>query len=250
MRAIPNRIADLIEWLYPDWNPDAAWRYLPVARVIRRALGQEASILDVGAGGIGIVPYVRNPCVLTDIGRPAEAIAPFVQGSALALPFRADSFDGVVSADCLEHLPPVSREAAIGELFRVARALVIIAVPCGPAAAGHDRELYEAARPDSGLRGFLKEHLDNGLPSEDELVRWVTAAAQKAFRRPLVETQWNADLRLRYRMMRGIVRTDAWGAIIRVRLWTPLAPLLARLRPQQGYRLVVICRDEEAREAG
>jgi hypothetical protein len=249
MRAIPNRIADLIEWLYPGWNPDAAWRYLPVARVIRGVLGPRASILDVGAGGVGIVPYVRNPCVLTDIGRPAEAVAPFVQGSALALPFRACSFDGVVSADCLEHLPAEWREAAIRELFRVARALVIIAVPCGPDAERHDRQLYETSRPDCDLRGFLEEHLNNGLPSEDELVGWTTAAAQKAFRRPLVETQWNADIGLRYRMMRGIVRADDWGAIIRVRLWTPLAPLLARLRPRHGYRLIVICRDEERRTA-
>ena len=244
MRAIPNRIADLIERLYPNWNSDAAWRYLPVARVIRRTLGPGASVLDVGAGGTGIVPYAPNPCLLTDLYRPNVTIAPFVQGSGLALPFRDGSFAAVVSADCLEHLPPAVREAAIGELFRVARALVIIAVPCGAAAERHDRALYEASRPDSDLRGFLKEHLDNGLPEEEELVRWVTAAAQKAFVRPVVETEWNADLRLRYRMMRGIVRADDWGAIIRVRLWTPLAPLLARLRPRQGYRLIVMCRDE------
>jgi hypothetical protein len=249
MRAIPNRIADLIERLYPGWNPDAAWRYLPVARVIRQTLGPEARVLDVGAGGTGIAPYARNPCVLTDIGHPESAAAPFVQGSALALPFKTDSFPCVISADCLEHLPPDSREAAVVELFRVARALVILAVPCGPQAERHDRQLYEASRPDSGLRAFLSEHLDNGLPSEAELVGWVTAAAQKAFRRPVIETQWNTDLRLRYRMMRGIVRSGDWGAIIRVRFWTPLAPLLERVRPRQGYRLVVVCRDEGVREA-
>jgi SAM-dependent methyltransferase len=60
---------------------------------------------------------------------PAEATAETVTGDALKLPFPDDSFDHVVAAEVLEHLPADDR--AIGELTRVARpgGTVAVTVP-------------------------------------------------------------------------------------------------------------------------
>ena len=60
---------------------------------------------------------------------PAGATAQAVRGSAYALPFEDDSFDRVVAAEVLEHLP--QDERAMGELFRVLKpgGLIAVTVP-------------------------------------------------------------------------------------------------------------------------
>jgi len=242
VRPLLNRVADAIEWCFPDWNPDAAWRYRPIARIVASVVGREARVLDVGAGATGIAPYARNPVVLTDAGPAARASAPFVQAHCLRLPFADRAFPAVVSADLLEHLPPALRSVAVAEMFRVARRLVVIAAPTGHDAQAHDRRLYELSGR-SGLGRFLSEHLENGLPESEELLEWVTAAARERFTTPEVRVGKNANLRVRYTLMRGIVGGDEWGAIIRVRLWTPVSPLLARLNMGRCYRTIVSCWD-------
>lgn len=249
VRACLNKGADLITWLYPHWNPDAAWRYLPIAAALRRSLGPKASVLDVGSGAEGIVPYTSNPCVLTDLCETEKALALFVRARATALPFRDRSFDAVVSVDLLEHMPGAEREAALREFFRVARRMVVVAMPCGTAAEAHDRRLYEEARADNDLRRFLREHIDNGLPSAEEVLRWVRAAAEALMPDYELITMGNANLTARYWMMRGVVRADTWGSIIRLRFWTPLIPLLTRWQRGECYRLIVLCRGKERSQA-
>ena len=60
---------------------------------------------------------------------PAGARASAVRGSAYALPFDDDSFDRVVAAEVLEHLP--QDERAMRELFRVLKpgGLIAVTVP-------------------------------------------------------------------------------------------------------------------------
>ncbi len=60
---------------------------------------------------------------------PAGARAQAVRGSAYALPFEDEVFDGVVAAEVLEHLPQDSQ--AMAELFRVLRpgGLIAVTVP-------------------------------------------------------------------------------------------------------------------------
>lgn len=243
LRALLNRAADVVEWRLPDWNADAAWRYLPIARAVERELGPEGTILDVGAGGVGIAAYTRNACVLTDVREPVAARAAFVLADGASLPFRDRSFDAVVSADVLEHLPRDARPAAVHEMFRVARRMVVVAVPSGPAAEEHDRRLLAEAHPESSLRHFLGEHVANGLPSAEELIRWMDEAASGHFAHPALECVPNASIAWRYRMMRGIVRADEWGAVIRLRLWTALSRPLSRLSSGECYRVIAFCVD-------
>ena len=60
---------------------------------------------------------------------PAGAAAQAVRGSAYALPFDDETFDRVVAAEVLEHLP--QDERAMGELFRVLKpgGLIAVTVP-------------------------------------------------------------------------------------------------------------------------
>ena len=60
---------------------------------------------------------------------PAGASAQALRGSAYALPFADGSFDGIVAAEVLEHLP--QDERAMSELFRVLRpgGLIAVTVP-------------------------------------------------------------------------------------------------------------------------
>jgi SAM-dependent methyltransferase len=60
---------------------------------------------------------------------PAGATAQAVRGSAYALPFEDETFDRVVAAEVLEHLP--QDERAMSELFRVLRpgGLLAVTVP-------------------------------------------------------------------------------------------------------------------------
>ena len=60
---------------------------------------------------------------------PAGATAQAVRGSAYALPFEDESFDRVVAAEVLEHLP--QDERAMAELFRVLKpgGLIAVTVP-------------------------------------------------------------------------------------------------------------------------
>ncbi len=60
---------------------------------------------------------------------PATATATAVRGNAYSLPFEDDSFDRIIAAEVLEHLPDDSR--AMAELFRVLRpgGLIAVTVP-------------------------------------------------------------------------------------------------------------------------
>jgi len=249
LRSAVFRLSRVAGRVRPDWSPDVAWRYLPIARRVRRTIGPRGSILDVGAGGLGITAYVRNPCVLVDRTRPMTVGPRLVLADARRLPFGDKSFDAVVQADVIEHIPPAYRQEVLNDIFRVARKLVVIAAPAGAGAAAQDRRLWNEAHPDNHLRGFLAEHLEFGVPAQEELVELVRSAAAGAFSRPAIEVQKNANLFLRYLVMRGVVRADDVGAGIRLRLWTPLSPLLAAIRAGACYRLIVACEEREARRA-
>ncbi len=108
-------------------------------------------VLDMGCGGgrhafalyrrgAHVVALDRDAGELEDVAgmfaamaqegeAPAGASAQAVRGDAYALPFEDDSFDRVVAAEVLEHLPEDTR--AMGELVRVLRpgGLIAVTVP-------------------------------------------------------------------------------------------------------------------------
>lgn len=99
-----------------------------IAAPILRALGDARSVLNVGAGTGSYEPRDRRvvavePSRVMLRQRPSEA-APAVRASAMALPFRDETFDATLAILTLHHWPDLSR--GLAELRRAARGVVVI----------------------------------------------------------------------------------------------------------------------------
>lgn len=143
----------------------------------RAQLGvQQLSILDVGGfyddNGTPTLPLTRflpdDNVTVVDV---VECDLPgYSKGDGTGLHFDAASFDLVVSADTLEHIPQSGRTAFWRELLRVARHGVILLAPFGTTEVeAAEALLFEYIKAE--LRAEhqqLKEHRDYGLPRLDE----------------------------------------------------------------------------------
>jgi hypothetical protein len=135
--------------------------------LVAGAVHAPGTVLDVGGRPGELAALLRN-CRVTalNVDEPADIVS-----SGELLPFGDDSFDIVTSLDVLEHLPGARRRGHLEELTRVARSQVIACCPLGTDAhVAAERELAEwyvsvAGRP----HRFLEEHLQYGLPTEQEL---------------------------------------------------------------------------------
>lgn len=93
----------------------------------------DGMILDLGSGRGAYTRHLRNlgfRTVGVDFHQYSEwkaNQAPFVVGSATALPFPAKAFDTVVAFEVLEHVPLVRQ--ALREMARCTRNQIIISVP-------------------------------------------------------------------------------------------------------------------------
>jgi Methyltransferase domain len=163
-------------------NADEALRYLPIADFILDGELKNPRILEVGSGVKGITPYIPYKVTGVDIsfnGEIAKNLEP-VCFSGVRLPFDEKSFDYVISVDMLEHVSKNERPDVITELLRVASRRVFLAVPCGTFAEAHDHVLDELYLQEKGERyHFFQEHVDNGLPTTEELERCIEASAHK-----------------------------------------------------------------------
>lgn len=237
------RIARAVLGPLHEWNPDIALRYLPIVRMIRDA-GLEDEVTDIGSGPQGIAPYLRKRITGVDTDffpKPHPLLEP-VDASVLQTPFEDGSRPCVLSVDMLEHLPPHLREQAVDELVRITGKLLIIAVPAGAQSYAHDREMSELFRRSRGSDYlYLLEHLENGLPTDDQLRAWVAAAMKNHQREGRLELLPNANLRLREFIMRRWIRRGVLDKIAWVIL-TWMSPLLARFSSRPAYREIAVVR--------
>lgn len=99
-----------------------------IAERIREALGDSASVVNVGAGAGSYEPHDREVVAvepsLVMIRQRAVDAAPVVRASATSLPFRDESFDASLAILTIHHWPDPAR--GIHELRRVARGPVVI----------------------------------------------------------------------------------------------------------------------------
>lgn len=100
-----------------------------LAAVRAELAGLTGSLLDVGTGRGETLEIARkfglSPVTGTEVV-PALLRAGVVYAEAHALPFPDGHFDTVTCFDVLEHLVAADTEAALAELRRVARRLVIV----------------------------------------------------------------------------------------------------------------------------
>lgn len=186
-------------------NADEALRYLPISDSILDGDIKAPKILEVGSGVKGITPYIPYKITGVDVsfnGKIAENLTPVCLSGA-SLPFSDNSFDYVISVDMLEHVPGNERNDVVKELLRVASKRVFLAVPCGELAEVHDKTLDEFYLQVKGARDrFLQEHVENGLPTKEDLEESFKAAAGKLGVRVNINITGNVNLKVRMFFMR------------------------------------------------
>ncbi len=128
-------------------------------------------VLDIGSGGASFFSLRRNNCVSLD---PRRVSGVDIRATATSLPFDSNSFDSVVCADTIEHIPRSARDGAFDEMKRVARIKVVIHAPLedGKSYLGRTCDLallewyrVRGVKPDKST----KEHVANIEPSPTEL---------------------------------------------------------------------------------
>jgi hypothetical protein len=187
-----------IDTRYPNWNLDAALRYLPVAEHLNRSGAEQ--VLDVGSGGAGLSLYWGRQTIALDVSLPqapqGSLIRP-VLGTARALPFRDRSIEVIVSCDVLEHIPQADRSEVLSEMVRVARRQIILAAPCGRLAHEAEEEVAQVYREKTNEgHPWLQEHLDHGLPGATELEATILSLAEEHGRKADIQVRKHMNLKL------------------------------------------------------
>jgi hypothetical protein len=195
---------------YPDWVPEIALRYLPVAEMIR-AQKPCGAILEVGINRSGLTTYLPVPVVGVDctlrIAR-SPLVAPVV-AMGQALPFQTMAFEYAVCMDTLEHIEASDRNRFLAELMRVTRSRVYLGCPMGREAEALDRQLQHEYRLHKGESfPFLDEHLVNGLPRLEGILDVMQAVAQGSGRRVHLYAQPNVNVLVHRLLLRLWMRTD------------------------------------------
>lgn len=117
----------------------------PIARQIINICGP-GKLLDIGCGMGALVRELlghgvdaHGVDVSSVVVQEANRLAPgrFVSGSILELPFDNQSFETIVSTDCMEHLAPEDIPAAFAEIRRVGRRHVFLRIATGPDRDNH-----------------------------------------------------------------------------------------------------------------
>lgn len=235
-----KRVQGYIDTRYPNWNLDAALRYLPVAEHLTRSGAQQ--VLDVGSGGAGLSLYWGRRTIALDVSLPhalqGSLIRP-VLGTATTLPFRDRSIEVIVSCDVLEHIPRADRLEALSEMLRVARRQVILAAPCGRLAQQAEEEVAQVYREKTHEdHPWLREHLDHGLPDATELETTIRSLAEAQGRPASIQIQKNTNLRF----WKWVFRHYFGGGPRKARLirhyMLALIPLLRHMHWGETYRKI------------
>lgn len=82
--------------------------------------GHAVTAVDLSAGTVALLARIAPA-----LGTPLHAVA----GDAAAVPLAHDSADTVLAVHLLEHLPPALAPRVVGEMLRIARRRVVVAVP-------------------------------------------------------------------------------------------------------------------------
>lgn len=223
------------------WHPKVALRYLPIVAKINSMGLSLRPILEIGSGSLGIAPYLGRSVTGLDIdfSGPNSDLLTKVYGSALDVPFANSSFDTVLLVDVLEHIPADKRMTALKEATRVARKLLVIAVPEGPLSQQEDRQLanyyksiYHKEFP------FYKQHLIFGLPQERKLKTMIDAACKTYKKKATIEVVGNVNMKLHNFLMKGWMTNNFLIDLIFRKLMLVAIPLYARMNNEPVYRKI------------
>lgn len=200
-------------------------------------------VVEVGSGGLGIGPYLKQPFIGLDLSFDPP-VTPYlipVKASGVKLPLKTQSADVVINSDMLEHLPASLRQAAVIELFRVTKKCLIIGVPTGQAAYELDCELDQEYRAiHQAPHPFLVEHVANGLPEMGELKHLLQTAAVTLHRQVTITYMPNQNLSLRRFLLKGWVSQNLLVNIFFRKILLLGIPLMRFMNQPPVYRTICV----------
>lgn len=167
--AIGN-LRDAFRQALPDatsMNHNQYFRFISLSsEIINRAGGTDLSILDVGGGDGRLASFIPDASYCL-----AE---PTLNGiSGIALPFRNNAFDYVVSCHVLEHIPADERTLFLDQLLSKAKHGVILLNPFHVEGTFIDERLQLFI--DITGAQWAKEHLDCRLPKVEDVRSYADA---------------------------------------------------------------------------
>ena len=143
-------------------NHDTYERHYWTARLLGPVRAGEA-VIDVG-GERGLARFLPGARVFDVNVVGPDALA----GGTESLPDGA--FEYAVSVDTLEHIPKPERAHHLAELVRLANRRVVFCAPIGqPEQVAFQQALLDAGTLDAGSVAYLREHLEYGMPTPEEV---------------------------------------------------------------------------------
>lgn len=115
---------------YLSSDYDSKERWVSYWYQIKEVLDQNPKrILEIGVGNKTVSDYLKKLGIKVTTLDFDKSLRPDIVGEVLNLPFRKDSFDIVLVAEVLEHLPFKDFKGAIGEIYRVTKKNAVITLP-------------------------------------------------------------------------------------------------------------------------
>lgn len=224
-------------FVFYRWHPAIALRYLPFVDKIKEQ--KYDTILEVGSGGLGIVPYLKRKVtgVDTDFKPPFHPLLKKVKGSVVKLPFKNSLFDVVISVDMLEHLKRYEREKAISEMLRVAKKEVLIGVPCGKLSEAEDLYLHKLYQLRFGKSyKYFQEQIKEKLPEKEDIIYIINIAANRLTKEVSIETKGNENIITHRILMKGWMTKNIIVDIFFRKIMLFFIPFFRLIDPSPYYR--------------
>lgn len=237
--SVKRKIIDFFNKYYWKQHPEAALRYAPVVRAIKKANLEDSKILEVGSGSLGIVPYLKRQIdgIDIDFSGPQTKLLNQIKAKGVDLPFRRNSYDVVVCSDVLEHIKKENREKAVFEILRVAKKQALIVVPTGELSEKQDEKLADIwAKKMKGKNLFLDEHIENGLPKNEEILVYIDRSLRKLKKTAKVKSYPILNLHVREILMRTWITNNKYIYYFYMKGMLLFLPILKRANFKNCYR--------------